>query len=116
MAENHRPLRVPHWLWQQYAGVVGDVGRTSDLKKFVAWQIDNPDLEIGPDIEGPHDFLAKIRTELELWDLFLETVPEDDGAARLRAYIWWRVQNPSAPLPGRRMPPMRRQSRPVACV
>jgi hypothetical protein len=116
MAENHRPLRVPLWLWHQYAGPVGDLGRTPDLKLFMDWQIDNPLLEIGPDVAGPHDFLAKIRVEQERWDLFLDTVPEDDGSARLRAYMWWRVRNPLAPLPGRRTPPMRRQSRPVACV
>lgn len=116
MADNHRPLRAPLTLWRQYADVVGDIGRTSDLKLFMDWQVDNPDAEIGPDVDGPHDFLATLRVEAERWEMFLDTVPYDDGSARLRGYMWWRIQHPDEPLPGRRVPPMRRQSRRPACV
>lgn len=117
MADNHRPIRTPYWLWQQYASVVGDVGRTADLKRFQDWQIDNPGDTIGPDVDGPHDFLTTLRIETERWELFLDTVPDGDGSARMRAYMWWRVQHPTDPLPGRRVPPLRRQSRPPAlCV
>lgn len=116
MAENHRPLRVPLWLWQRYAEVVGDVGRTADLKTFLAWRIDNPPVELGDDVAAPYDFLAKFRVDLDLWELFLRTVADDEGSSEMRRYIWWRVQHPDAPLPGRRVPPLQRWSRRPACV
>lgn len=117
MAENHRAFWLPLWLWRdRYAAVVGDVGRTADLKTFLAWRIDNPSVELGNDVAQPYDFLAKVRVDLELWQLFLDAVPDDEASSEIRRYIWWRVQHPSAPLPGRRVPPLQRWSRPTACV
>lgn len=111
MADVHRSLRLPLWLWQRYAAVVGDVGRSPDLKRYMAWQIDNPRVVLGPDVEPPYDFLATLRVPELLWELFAGDLAEGDVSASLRAYIWWRVQRPDDPLPGGRMPPLRRQSR-----
>lgn len=116
MAEDHHSLRAPRWLWQQYAGVVGDIGRTPDLKLFMDWRIDNPQVVLGPDVDQPYDVLTTIRVEPERWELFVDTVAGGDCSSELRRYMRWRVQHPTEPLPGRRMPPMRRQSRRPACV
>jgi hypothetical protein len=117
MADDHRSLRAPRWLWlERYPEVVGDVGRTADLKLFMDWQIDNPHARLGDDVPAPYDFLATFRVEAQRWDLFLDCVPEADASARLRGYMWWRVQHPAEPLPGRRVPPMRRDGHRPACV
>jgi hypothetical protein len=114
MADNHHPLRLPSWLWRQYAKVVGNVGRTPDLKVFMDWRIDNTDVELALDVTTPYDFLATLRIEPARWQLFAETVEDRSCSSELRRYIWWRVQHPDEPLPGRRLGPLRRESqRPV---
>jgi hypothetical protein len=116
MADDHHPLRLPHWLWKQYASVVGDIGRTSDLKRFMDWRLDDTDTVLGPDVAAPHDFLTTFRVEPMLWELFAGTVGDGNASGELRRYIWWRIQHPNEPLPGRRLPPMPRRSRRPACV
>lgn len=113
---NHRSLRLPQWLWERYGEVVGDVGRTSDLKVFQDWRIDHSDVHLGDDVAGPYDFLATLRIESARWDLYCDTVGDGAATSDMRRYIWWRVQHPSDPLPGRRLGPLRRQSRRPALV
>lgn len=38
-----RRLRVPDELWSLYTEVVGDAGRSADLKAYIAWRVDHPD-------------------------------------------------------------------------
>lgn len=116
MADDHHSLRVPRWLWSRYAEVVGNIGRAPDLKRFMAWRLDDSATELGPDVEPPHDFTATFRVPDELWNLFAGDMAEGEISAELRRYIWWRVQHPKEPLPGRRLPPLRRSTRHVACV
>jgi hypothetical protein len=111
MADNHRPLRLPTWLWLQYAKVVGNAGRTDDLKVFMDWRIDHRGLELGDDVAAPYDFLTTLRVELERWKMFRDSVDDRECSAELRRYIWWRVQHPDTPLPGRRLGPLRRERR-----
>jgi hypothetical protein len=114
MADNpHRSLWLPPWLWTQYASVVGDRGRTADLKMFMDWRIDHTEPVLGPDVAPPCDFLATLRVESERWELYMDTVGEGEASAEMRRYIWWRIQHPSDPLPGRRLGPMRRDGRPA---
>jgi hypothetical protein len=111
--DNHHSLRVPARLWKQgYAALVGNNGRSTDLKMFIDWQARNPDAHLGEDIGEPYDFLATIRVEDELWEAFATAVGEKNCSSRLRAYIWWRVQNPDAALPGSETAPRRS----LACV
>lgn len=100
MAEIHRPLRAPFWLWEQYGGIAGGPGRSPDLRVFMDWQVEHPELVLGPDVPGPHDFLATLRVDSEHWKLFMATVGERNCSSRMRSYIWWRVQHPAEPLPG----------------
>lgn len=117
MAENpHRSLWLPQWLWTKYATVVGDRGRTADLKTFMDWRIDHTDLVLGPDVAAPYDFLATVRIESDRWDLYMATVGAGEGSAEMRRYIRWRIQHMSDPLPGRRLGPLRRNSRRPALV
>jgi hypothetical protein len=37
-----RRLRVPQELWEAYTEIVGDGGRSSDLKAYIEWRVDNP--------------------------------------------------------------------------
>lgn len=114
MAEDHCSLRIPTWLWLRHEAVVGN--HTADLKLYLDWRIHHPEVELGPDVEPPHNFTATFRIEPVRWQLFLSTVPEGEGSADLRRYIWWRVLNPTEPLPGSRLPPLLRASRRPACV
>lgn len=116
MADDHRSLRLPSWLWKQYAAVVGNIGRTPDLKQFMAWRIEDTETVLGVDVAPPHDFTATFRIEQVRWELLAGTVGEGEISGELRRYIWWRVQNPDAPLPGRRLPPMPRRTRRLAGV
>ncbi len=116
MAEDHRSLRLPHWIWDLYADVVGDIGRAADLRHYMDWRIDNPGVGLGDDVQPPHEFLTTLRVETIRWELFAEAVGESNASADLRRYIWWRLQHPAAPLPGRRLPPLRRSTRRPACV
>lgn len=116
MSDKPHSLRVPRWLWAKHAAVVGDIGRTADLKLFMDWKAENPDRVLGPDVSGPHDLLTTILVEQPRWDLFFETVGDGDCSIELRRYIAWRVEHPTEPLPGRRTPPLRRQSCRAACV
>lgn len=116
MADDHHSLRVPSRLWNRYATVVGNIGRGPDLKRFMAWRLDDTQTVLGPDVDPPHDFTATFRIEPVRWQLFTDTIGEGEVSAELRRYIWWRVQHPSEPLPGRRLPPMVRHTRRPACV
>jgi hypothetical protein len=117
MAENqHRSLWLPQWLWTQYATVVGNLGRTADLKVFMDWRIDHTDLTLGPDVAAPYDHLATLRIEAGRWELYMDTVGHRECSAEMRRYIWWRIQHPSDPLPGRRLGPLRRHREQPALV
>jgi hypothetical protein len=117
MADSNRStLWLPRTLWERYATVVGDAGRTADLKIFMDWQIDHTDTALGPDVAAPYDFLATLRMESERWEMFMDTVGAGECSARLRSYIQWRIEHPDDPLPGRRLGPLRRQARRPALV
>lgn len=109
MTDNHRSLRLPTWLWLQYAKVVGNAGRTPDLKVFMDWRIDHRGVDLGDDVTTPYDFLTTLRIEPQRWELFKNSVGDGETPAELRRYIWWRVQHPDTPLPGRRLGPLRRE-------
>jgi hypothetical protein len=98
MAEVHRSLRAPTWLWQRHEQVVGE--HTADLTSYIDWRWAHPDVVLGPDVDKPYDFLATFRVERHHWDRFLRAVPVDQASADLRRYIWWRVQHPALELPG----------------
>jgi hypothetical protein len=116
MASKHHSLRVPRWLWDRYALVVGSFGRGPDLNAFILWQIDNPDVTLGEDVAPPNDFLATFLVEEDAWGQFSDIVGAGDYSSRLRAYVWWQVRNGGAPLPGRLDPPQRRPRQSTACV
>ncbi len=108
---SHHTLRLPKWLWEQYGKIVGNLGRTPDLKIYMDWQLDNPNAELGDDVAGPCDFSTTLRIEPERWAAFMSTVGKGDCTEEMRRYIWWRVQHPRDPLPGRKLGPLRRERR-----
>lgn len=116
MSDEHHALRLPRTLWARYGAVVGDLGRTADLKVYMDWLADNPHVILADDVPGPHDFLATFRVETARWELFTAAIGDSDYAPWVRRYINWRVQNPAQPLPGRRLGPLRRNRRSLACV
>lgn len=111
MAEDHHALRISAKLWKAFAGIVGDIGRGTDLKRYLDWRSEHPDHWLGPDPAGPHDFLATFRVERVRWDLYSDAVPAGRISSDLRSYVQWRVHHPSQPLPGRRLPPIARRTR-----
>lgn len=112
MAEaHHHSLRLPLWLWERYEDVAGENQRSPDLKEFMAWRPAHADLELGPDVELPYDFTATFRVDDDLWDAFVDGIPDGDVSGMLRRYIWRRVRHPEQALPSGR-----RGARHLACV
>lgn len=97
MAVVHRSLRLPRWLWEAHKSVAGD--HTADILPFLLWRPRNVGVELGPDVDTPYEFTATIRVDEDVWNAFLAAVPEDEGSAEVRRYIWARVQDPGARLP-----------------
>jgi hypothetical protein len=52
--------------------------------------------------------IRRVRVERDLWDAYTEIVGDGGRSADLRAYIEWRVDNPTTPLPGRRRGPVKK--------
>jgi len=58
------------------------------------------------------DDIRRIRVDTEAWETYAEIVGNGGRAADLRAYIEWRIDNPTTPLPGRRRGPVKRVRKP----
>lgn len=52
--------------------------------------------------------IRRLRVPDELWDAYSEIVGNAGRSADLKAYMEWRVDHPSTPLPGRRRGPVRK--------
>ncbi len=46
-------LRVDSGLWKEYAEVVGDLGRSADLRAYIEWRVDNPTTPLPGRRRGP---------------------------------------------------------------
>ena len=57
---------------------------------------------------APGSDIRRIRIDDETWEAYAEIVGDGGRSADRRAYIDWRLDNPTAPLPGRRRGPVKR--------
>ena len=48
-----RRVRMSDDLWDAYAEIVGDSGRSADLRSYVEWRIDNPTTPLPGRRRGP---------------------------------------------------------------
>lgn len=48
-----RRLRVATELWDAYTEIVGDAGRSADLKSYIEWRVDNPTMPLPGRRRGP---------------------------------------------------------------
>lgn len=48
-----RRVRVDGELWAAYAEVVGDLGRSADIKRYIEWRVDNPTTPLPGSRRGP---------------------------------------------------------------
>lgn len=48
-----RRLRVDQSLWDAYTEIVGDLGRSADLKSYIEWRVDNPTTPLPGRRRGP---------------------------------------------------------------
>lgn len=48
-----RRFRVPDELWDAYSAIVGDRGRSADLKSYMEWRVDNPTTPLPGRRRGP---------------------------------------------------------------
>lgn len=55
-----RRLRVDEQLWAAYSEIVGDAGRSADLKAYIEWRVDNPTTPLPGRRRGP---VKKVRPE-----------------------------------------------------
>ncbi len=52
--------------------------------------------------------IRRLRVADDLWAAYTEIVGTGGRSSDLKAYIEWRVDNPTTPLPGRRRGPVKR--------
>lgn len=57
-----RRLRVEGDLWKAYEEVVGDLGRSADLRSYIEWRVDNPTTPLPGRRRGP---VKKVRRSAE---------------------------------------------------
>jgi hypothetical protein len=57
-----RRLRVDETLWAAYTEIVGDGGRSADLKSYIEWRVDNPTTPLPGRRRGPVKRVRKSRT------------------------------------------------------
>lgn len=48
-----RRVRVDADLWAAYSEIVGDLGRSADLKSYIEWRVDNPTTPLPGRRRGP---------------------------------------------------------------
>lgn len=48
-----RKLRVDEGLWRAYTEIVGDGGRSADLRSYIEWRVDNPTTPLPGRRRGP---------------------------------------------------------------
>jgi len=56
--------------------------------------------------------LRRFRLDKETWDSYGELVGDGGRSADLKAYIDWRLDNPTVPLPGKRRGPVKKTRTP----
>ncbi|MBB3098933.1 hypothetical protein FHR83_006639 [Actinoplanes campanulatus] len=53
MPDNLRRFRLDEQTWKDYGELVGDAGRSADLKAYIEWRLDNPDTPLPGKRRGP---------------------------------------------------------------
>lgn len=48
-----RRLRVDDDLWVAYTEIVGNAGRSADIKAYIEWRVDNPTMPLPGERKGP---------------------------------------------------------------
>jgi hypothetical protein len=66
------------------------------------------EIDAYPDAVPDTSDLRRFRLDQATWDLYTEIVGERGRSADLKAYISWRIDNPTTPLPGRRRGPIKK--------
>lgn len=60
-----RRIRVEKALWEAYADVVGNGGRSADIKAYIAWRVDNPDTPLPGRRLGPVKKVRRSSTDAD---------------------------------------------------
>lgn len=55
--------------------------------------------------------VRRVRVDQDLWRAYAEIVGDGGRSADIKAYIEWRVDNPTTPLPGKRRGPVKKVRR-----
>lgn len=64
-----------------------------------------------PDDMAETSDIRRIRVDLDLWKAYEAVVGNGGRSADIKAYIEWRVDNPTTPLPGKRRGPVKKVRR-----
>jgi hypothetical protein len=52
--------------------------------------------------------IRRLRVEKTLWDAFTEVVGNGGRSAEIKSFLLWRVNNPTTPLPGNKLGPIKK--------
>lgn len=64
-----------------------------------------------PQVMADGSDVRRIRVDTDLWRAYAEIVGNGGRSADIKAYIEWRIDNPTTPLPGKRRGPVKRERR-----
>jgi len=89
-------------MWRRYALIVGNAGRSADLRRYLEWRIDHPDQALTADPGAAGASVQKFRVHPDLWKPYAHVFIGDERkiSADLRSYVAWRLDHPDLPLPG----------------
>lgn len=57
-----RAISVDKELWDAYGNVVGDGGRSDDIRAYIEWRVEHPDMPLPGRFRGP---VKKVRRRTE---------------------------------------------------
>lgn len=73
-----------------------------------------PPAKIGPypDVVPDSSDIRRFRLDQDTWEEYGELVGDGGRSADLKAYVEWRLENPTTPLPGKRRGPVKKERTP----
>lgn len=77
--------------------------------RLSAQLLPQPKIDIYSDEMPESSDIRRLRVEEHLWKAYKEIVGDGGRSADLKAYIEWRIRNPTTPLPGERFGPIKRE-------
>ncbi len=92
-------VRAADTLWTPFGR--GMRSKSSRLRQYFAWRIDNRDVALGTDPGAGGGYGHGFLVPTPLWLAYIQPyAAEEEVSADIRAFMKWTLDNPGRPLPG----------------